>query len=325
MINKILSGLLLVTMVLFYGCDTEQDFSPIITFEKAGKGAYPRLVNISAGEFDLNDLTQGIDYTVEFVTLNQGANVTEYRVELTFTDVNLDNGDMSTDAVVFLTAGQGEFSTNEDGYKQYAVSLGLDDIATALGITVDNIKANDYVTFESFITLDDGSVFSADNSTPTVNTSGGFSALFSRNFSITCPVPDDRFVGEYQMTYVEGSEPAGAFGPAFGATPPTVTLSLVSGSSTQRSFDAVYLPDLGIGNGPMTVTVNLLCDIVMAESDMGSGLGCGGTIRFGPTDDPSSFDFDDDSELIVNLTEATDAGGCGGLNPAPFAVKLTKL
>ena len=308
---------------MFYGC-TEEDFSPIITFDKAGKGAYPRLVSLSAGEFDLNDFSQSIDYTVEFVSIDQGTNVAEYRVDLTFVDVNLDNGDMSVGPITFLTASQGDFTTNEDGFKQFSVSLDVAAIGSSLGINTDNIKANDYITFESFITLDDGSVFSADNYPPTVNNSGGFSALFSRRFNLTCPLTDDRFVGDYQMSYVEGSEPAGGFGPAFGAEPPVVTLSLVSGSTTQRSFGAIYLPDLGIGNGPADITINLLCDIVLAESDMGLGLGCGGTIAMGPGEDTTPFDFNDDSELIINLVEATNNGGCS-LNPTPFTIKLTKL
>ncbi|MEM9983665.1 MAG: hypothetical protein AAF804_01090 [Bacteroidota bacterium] len=325
MIKKITSVLLLLSIALFYGC-TEEDFSPIITFDKAGKGAYPRLVSISAGEFDLNDLDKPITYTIELVSIDQGANVSEYRVDLSFVDVNLDNGDMSTDGpATYLTATQSEFTTNEDGFKQVEVTLDVETMASVLGIDPENILPNDYIEFESFITLDDGSVFSADNSTPTVNNSGGFSALFSRRFNLTCPLPDDRFVGDYQMTYVDGAEPDGAFGPVFGEDPPVVTLSLVDGSTTQRSFAAVYLPGLNLGNGPADITINLLCDIVLSESDMGLGLGCGGTIAMGPGEETTEFDFNDDAELTINLIEATNNGGCGSLNPEPFTIKLTKL
>lgn len=322
MTKNIFSLLMLAAVLVWTGCQSDEDLSPIATFDKSGKGAYPRLLAVSGGEFDLQDFSIPIDYTVEFVTLDQGANVETYEVLIAFVDNNDFNGDMSVDATSYRTFSQADFSDNENGFRQVSVSLSATEMADALGINSDDFEPGDFFEMTGRITLADGSTFTSSNTTPTIRTGGAFAGYFSARYTLTCPVPNDRFVGDYQMSYVE--PPAGAYGPAFGENPPEVTLSLVEGSSTKRQFEALYLPDLDLGQPASELEFDLVCDETIFSSGQSGGVGCGGTITLGPGEENASFDFNDDSEIIINISEFENDGGCG-VPATPLVIKLTKL
>ncbi len=321
MTKKILSLLALTALLLVVGC-TDEDLSPIATFDKSTKGAYPRLLNITAGEFDLQNLSQTIDYTVEFVTLDQGADVAEYRVEVGFVDSNPGNGDMTAEAKTILTATQADFTDNDNGFKQISVSLDPLDLASELGVNPDDFLSGDYYDLSTVITLDDETSYSAANTTPSVTSGGAFSSYFGGRLNLTCPLPDDVFAGTYQVAYAE--PPTGGFGPLFGPDPVEVELTLVDGSSTQRvAADLPYLPAFG----PFLVDmpINFLCDVVqVAGNQVDTGVGCGsGGILWTTTN--TTFDINDDSEFTVDMVEFPEGGdgGCGE-PPAPVTLVFTK-
>ena len=88
-----------------------------------------------------------------------------------------------------------------------------------------------------------------------------------------------------------------------------------------RSFNQIYLPDFG-GFFVPDLIFNFDCDQVVLQ-DFESGLSCAGgqiTIVQG---EPSSFDFSDDSEIILNIIDYQTDGNCG-VSPQPKTIKLTK-
>ena len=57
---------------MLFSC-ADDDLSPILTFDKAGKGAYAKLLNESAQELDLANLSAAqYSYCVEFVDIDAG-------------------------------------------------------------------------------------------------------------------------------------------------------------------------------------------------------------------------------------------------------------
>ncbi|RLD21837.1 MAG: hypothetical protein DRI69_02995, partial [Bacteroidetes bacterium] len=84
---NIVSGLAVVLLMLSSCAD--DSLSPIITFDKAIKGSYVRLLEETPRELDLANLSSAsYTYTVEFVDEEQGALVSEYEVSATFIDNN---------------------------------------------------------------------------------------------------------------------------------------------------------------------------------------------------------------------------------------------
>jgi len=305
-------------MAFFYGCSSEEDFSPIITFDKAGKGGYPRLVQLNVGELDLNNLSSAAySYEVEFVTIDKGENVTEYRIDVEFIDNNPDNGDDSNELTGYRTFTQSDFSTNADGFRGIAVEIPLADVAGAVGVNTDNLAGNDIFSFTTVVTLSDGQVFTSENSTAAVNGSA-FQGYFDFPAKVTCPLPGT-FLGDYELTYKE--EPTGAFGAIFGDNPGTVSLVEVPGSTTRRQIALGYLAD-SFGPFDVTLDIDFVCENIFA-SYIDTGVGCGGSIGIAPGE-ATPFDFGDDTTFEINLIEYDNDGGCG--TPlAPVTLVFTKI
>jgi len=101
----------------------------------------------------------------------------------------------------------------------------------------------------------------------------------------------------------------------------TVFVQPVFGSSTKRIFFRSWAPELG-GFAAPDFIFDFVCENVIV-ADFGTGLACAGgeiTIVQG---EPSSFDFSDDSEIILNIIECQTDGGCG-ISPQPKTIRLTK-
>lgn len=103
-------------------------------------------------------------------------------------------------------------------------------------------------------------------------------------------------------------------------------LEVVSEGDNTRSFSAVYLEGLGIGQPPSIVVFNLVCNDVIVNPGIGTGLLCvqgSPVITLGPGTTPATYDPEDDSVFEINMTEYVTDGGCGA---APYQVtfRLTK-
>lgn len=303
----------------FYSCDEE--FGPIITFEEVQKGAYPRLVDASSAEFDLeNQGETSYSYEVEFVTENEGANVASYDLFASFIP---GNGTDTIPPTLFRSFSQGDFVTNEQGFRAARVSIPLSELSSALGLQPGNYQANDRFEFESSLTLDNGAIFSSENSSATVN-GPALGTYFEFSTVVTCPIDLNKFVGEYFFDY-NGPAPDVSGSTPFGENLDPIVLSSVLGaSSTTRQFEVVYRPELNIGQPAMRIQFDLACDGTTARVENVTGLGCGGgLITIGPGF-PEAFNRDDDSSFIVNFVDFENDGGCGipGLD---FSVIFTKL
>jgi hypothetical protein len=124
------------------------------------------------------------------------------------------------------------------------------------------------------------------------------SSLESKNFNapFACPLNDD-FTGEYLIEDVTGS---GLVGSVFGEG---TIVEVTEASNFGRQFEAIYGKDLAIGNGALAFGFDLLCGQVILDGEYASGLGCTGSIVFGPGETNGVFDSDDDSSFTLTFSE----------------------
>jgi len=131
-----------------------------------------------------------------------------------------------------------------------------------------------------------------------------------------CPLkPGVEFRGNYMLqTLVPG-----AFADTFKSE--IITLEYVS--EFTRTFKGTFLPGQNGGNGfsGISFTFSLICgEVIVSPSN--TGVGCGDPrIFFGPATTPSTYDFEDDSEITITFTE--DYGACNA-QAEQCTFKLTK-
>jgi hypothetical protein len=197
--KRILPIYLFAGLILFSCAD--DSLSPIITFDKAGKGAYVRLLQETARDLNLFDLAgSNYNYSVEFVDLEQGNLVSEYKLDLIFQDNNPDNGDNSSGPSTFRSWSASEFGTTERGFKGVDnITITANDLLSAVGISADALQAGDQFIVKGFLILSDGSVFGKDNSSAAVNGSA-FQGHFDFTLNATCPT---NLAGTYDYTVLE--------------------------------------------------------------------------------------------------------------------------
>jgi len=329
MLKKI-AFLLAACVVMATGC-TDEEAGPIINFDGGlALGAFPRLQQLDFAEFDLADLQGSVyQHTVDFVDGNSSQDISEYRILIAFDDNNPDNGDNSTDFVVWDAMTVDVQAINdvdpETGNKVYTLTIPFSAAANFVGVAPEDVISGDRFQFRTELLKTDGRVFNSVNSTPAVT--NAFRGIWNWNVNATCPLDNEAFAGDYAIEYgyVYDAFPLfGAdvqpFGPTIGRT---VTLATVSGSTTRRVFNygAYLLPGYGFGTGDITLT--FACDVV-TSSNIDSGAGCGdGSIQASQTG-VATFDLDDDSTWTIEYNDFDPNGGCG---PAPigFSVVFSKL
>ncbi|MEL6924049.1 MAG: hypothetical protein AAFO94_08375 [Bacteroidota bacterium] len=171
------------------GACADPDKSPILTFEKLGKGAYVKLLESAGSEtvnlFDPQSFE--FDYSVEFVDIDQGNTVSEFRLEMLYIDNNQSNGDKSAGPNVWKTFSSGEFDTTERGFKgKQDIKITLNDFLSTTGVTVDDLLSGDQFRIKSYLVTNDGTTFGADNSSAAVN-GDAFGGFFDVSFVAKCP------------------------------------------------------------------------------------------------------------------------------------------
>lgn len=313
-------------LVLLISACADEDLAPVVTQDTLLFGAFPRLIELRAGEFDLANLsTSAYDMEVDFVDNAEGRDVAEYRIYMQFQDNNPENGDASTDRTLFRTLTPGDFRPGPNGNLGVDVTIPFTEAAQFVGVSLDDVMSGDRFRITSEVEKEDGRIFSNDNSTSAIaNTFGG---IFNFNITATCPLGNDEFVGDYVITYGEVYEAFELFGATvtpFGQEPfsRTVTLTLVPGSTTRRNIAiGTYLvPGYNFDAG--TITLDFACDVV-TSTNVDSGAGCGsGTLAAGQNG-TASFDLNDDSTWTIPFNDFASDGGCG-VSPMPFTLVFTK-
>ena len=182
--NKIL--LYISALAYLIGC-ADEDLKPVLTFEDSGKGAYIKLMNESdklVNVFDESTISaSSYSYSVEFVDVDDGDKVTEYKLDLIYEPVSGNDITVSS----FKSWGPDAFTDSESGLKSLqGITITAPEILSALGVSADDLAPGDNFAFKGYITLDDGQVFGFDNSSSSVRGSA-FQAHFDFDIPAACP------------------------------------------------------------------------------------------------------------------------------------------
>ena len=210
-INKIKRALLLAcTMLIVFSCEDE-DAAPILTFDAAGHGVYPRLLE-ETGDRLVNILTDAdfqasqYGYTIEFVDENGGKDVERYILILDYIDVNASN---SVTGIEFKSYTAADFSVNADGFMELAnVSLAAPEVAASVGITFADLSPGDKFNFSGEVHMINGDVFASVNSSAAIE-----GPAFRGHFAFTLPAacPSD-LTGTFNFSTVVGAGHPGCSG-----------------------------------------------------------------------------------------------------------------
>lgn len=312
-------GLLAVAGVLVLAACKDESLAPVATFDTLSIGAFPRLVQLTTGEYDLANLSNSsYVYEVDFVDGEAGQDIAKYDIYVSYDDRNPENGTDSKPRQLFKSFAPSDFRPGPNGNLGLALNIPANDLVQFFGLDPAKFLPGDRFRFRTEVTKEDGRVFSNDNSTSAIG--NAFSGYFNFDATLTCPLKNSFMAGEYKVEYV-GDAPEHGFGFTLGKNPPNVTLKPVAGSSTRRTFTVNYLPD--IGGFSRTFTLDFACNKVRLLT-LDTGLACaGGSISLKQTE-VTPFDLSDDSTLTLKITDFATDGGCG-IAPTPFTIKLTKV
>ncbi|GEM_PF-1449737 len=194
---------LFALFLIFLSACRDENLAPIATFDASEKGAYVRVVTQNNGNVDLTDLANSVmEYTVEFVDLEQGNLVSEYDLQITYEDNNPQNGDNTKGPVAFRTYEAAEFTTNKEGFKSLEnIQITAQQALDAIGIGAEDILSGDKFKFIGSVTTTGGANFNAANSSASVNGTA-FRGFFNFTLSAFCP---SSLEGDYRYTTTAAS------------------------------------------------------------------------------------------------------------------------
>lgn len=305
---------LVLASLMFTSCD-EGDAVVDDVVANTERGAILRTINLISNELPIGKSDASFSVELEVQSEENGDLVDNIEVYLGFRDNTVETGgtDFDEAEVLVTTIPKSSFSTGSRGLPTLAYSITLPEMLSTLGVDEAVLDGGDQFSIRFELVLSDGRRYSFDQNSGTL-TGSYFSSPFLYTPTVICEVPADKFVGTYLLT-TDPSTPSPAGG---GATwtegGVEVTLS-VGETSSQRVFEAVYLADFGIGNGPRSFTMDLICGEVVILADQASGLQCSAGITFGPPIDGQAngtYDITAEDDSVITFWFAEDVeGDCG--------------
>ncbi|NRA92420.1 MAG: hypothetical protein HRU26_06990 [Psychroserpens sp.] len=133
----------------------------------------------------------------------------------------------------------------------------------------------------------------------------GARTTFTLNIIRFCPLGAP-FTGEYLIDFQGGGIGAAGNAPALGDD---IVVDVFEGDDpTERRFIVKCYPSFGFANPEVPFSFGLICGNVQSNGTLDpSGVGCGGSISFGPSDAPETYNNDDDSAFGLNFFEDIEA------------------
>lgn len=279
-------------------------------------GAYLRTINIESGGFDFLNLdTSEFAVVVEAYDDNNGELVESVDVFVDYDDRTPEDGGNDVEETLLKTIPKSAFAAGEDGLPRTRISASSQETLSALGLSESDLAPGDRFNFRLALNLTTGQTFSAENTN--ANLSGQFfRSPFRYRASVGCPLDDNQFSGEYQVTLIDGTGPFGPFAPEQF----TANLSPITG--TQRRFEFSYLP--GVGGFAETFELEFICtEAVVVKHTAGVGCGAGGIV-WGPQGISTAFDINDDSSFSLSFSDFVEDGGCG-VSSYPVTLQFQKI
>jgi len=298
--------LYLFCLSILFSC-TEEDNVVDQVFDGVSNGAVLR------GTIIENEIPVGVEdakfvLDIEEQDIEDGALLSSVDVYISYTDDSPEEGDSTgaaTGEVLYRTIDKSEFTPSEFGLPSIRLTIPVQDFLATVGLaSSDALFGGDSFTTRLELKLTDGRVFSANNAGGII-TGGFFSSPFSYTTPVVCPVGETEFVGEYMITNVVPTD----FGDLFKENS-IVTLE-IGETSVDRSFTAIVLEDLDVGQPASPFSFQLVCNDVLVLPEQPTNLGCGGSLLLGPpiNELPGNYVTGDDSvfNIVIGYNETEQA------------------
>lgn len=173
------------TFILIYsvGCE-DPDAEPVVTFDSATKGAYPRLITEGNKLMNLYALdTCQYVCSIEFSDAERGALVEQYILMLEY---ETDDENKAFGPAVFRTYTTEDFAVNDDGFVGIAnITLTSEELLQAIGLPESELSPWESFNISSKLILKDESEYMGDNSSATI-ASSAFRGHFDYSLPINC-------------------------------------------------------------------------------------------------------------------------------------------
>lgn len=303
----------------------EQDSNNTIdqVFDGVTSGAVLRTIAITSNELPLGSTDAVFSVEIEEQDNQGGALLESVDAYLTFADGSADEGDSSaatTEEVFIRNIPASEFSPGPFGLPRTTYTLTLTEMLAAVGLGPDDIFGGDTFTTRFALNLTDGRTFSVNNAGGII-TGGFFASPFQYTTPVVCPVGEEEFLGPYQIT---NGVPGVLDFNVFEEGGIVEMYFPEGGTSVDRAFDYVYLPDAGVGQDPVDFAMQFICNTVVIPPGQNSGLQCSSGLTIGPSPNGELGEYTtgDDSVFIIRFTDNSDSD-CGE-SPRDVFATLTK-
>lgn len=274
-------------------------------------GAVLRVIEVFQNEMTNEDLDGGLSFQMEEQDAEEGGLLQEVNIYVQFSDnspgIN-DNPAAITEEQLYLNLQPEDFTdASPFGLPRVSINITAEQFLDFTNNTLDDIFGRDTFTTRLELLLTDGRVFSVDNAGGII-TGGFFNSPFQFVTNVISPIGPDQFIGPYT---VENNTPGVLNFNVFEEGATVELYQPEGGSSVERAFDFVYLPDAGVGQPAESFNMLFIVDAVEVVEE-GSNLTCGGGLTRGAAPDESfgSFDLLDDSVFTVRFTDNLDSD-CG--------------
>ena len=221
-------------------------------------------------------------------------------------------------------------STTSSTDRTVSVSVDADNTSATSGMysfsSTVTIPANEFFGTLTVTGIDDGLTPAGETLSLKIDSvDGGIGSSQVHTVSLVeiCPIASTFATGMYNLNFVSGGIAAAGFAPALGTG---ITVELVGGTaSTERTFNVKCYPSFGFTNPPVDFSFSLVCGTTVSNGLLDgqvSGVGCGGSIAFGPAPTPGVYTVGDDTNISINFAEDTEEI-CGSV--AVTSYTLTKI
>ncbi len=220
-------------------------------------------------------------------------------------------------------------STLSSAARTVNISVDIDNTTATSGMytfpTTVTIPANEFFGTFTVTGIDDGLTTAGETLSlkiDSVDGGVGSSRLHTVRLVEICPIAATFATGMYTLDFVSGGIGAAGFAPALGTG---IAVELVGGeASTERVFNVKCYPSFGFANPPADFSFSLVCGTTVANGIVApgvSGVGCGGSIAFGPSG-AGTYNTADDTNMTLIFAEDT-AEICGSVATTTYT--LTKI
>ncbi|HHP7240074.1 MAG TPA: hypothetical protein ACFCUD_00275 [Cyclobacteriaceae bacterium] len=318
-LRKLRFILLSILITVIVSCEDED--AQRIPFDEIEKVVNMRiLIDPEFSFFDGNDIPNG-KLVMDMFTENQNID----RVDLLASYTQFSTGEVFSSRVAASIDGE-QFNQNNGILDDFEVTA--QEMATAFGVSIDEIGPADRFDFNTLVTLDDGRVFpdtilqglpqETVNVTPNILNSAPTSS-FTTSFTafVACNTPATFATGTYILEQVDGPGDPFFGGPSRwpggGATTQEVTLTATS--PIGRTFQATWITFTGAFN------FSLVCgDLLWPVNPAPAACNSVAFVQSGS----NSYDESDDSEFLITITDNIDTDCSLGTPDQTYTLRLTK-